>query len=290
MAKNWNQNDNRNSDISNQRTKRRPIDLSSRSSYENYSRDQYNWDDDDYYSRPYGYDNDSLEPEDYQRYADDNRIYDRDRSLNRDYSTYGGSGYNNRSRRPDYGQPMEMNYGRNSSSQSEPFTRGQFNRRSNEEGGNRWQSYNRDYAESNGSRYGVTSNPSPSTFGPTNQDRSERNYRGVGPKSYKKSDERIKDDICELLMDHNDIDAEDIEIEVKNGEVTLSGTVSDKWMKYHAEDIIENLSFVNSINNDLKVNKNLRNTQFATDDDSIGFKNAEKTKKSSSDRKNISQH
>jgi osmotically-inducible protein OsmY len=82
---------------------------------------------------------------------------------------------------------------------------------------------------------------------------SKANFRGVGPKSYQKSDERLREDICEALIENIDIDASDIEVQVKSGEITLTGSVPDKWMKYSAEDVIENMSHVTDIQNDLYV-------------------------------------
>jgi len=54
----------------------------------------------------------------------------------------------------------------------------------------------------------------------------QESYRGRGPKNYQRSDDRIREDICErLAMDH-DVDASDIEVAVAEGVVTLNGTVS----------------------------------------------------------------
>jgi hypothetical protein len=60
-----------------------------------------------------------------------------------------------------------------------------------------------------------------------------------GPKGYKRSDERILDDVCERIA-RSGIDADDVEVE--NGEVTLSGTVVrrvDKWgLEVIAADVL----------------------------------------------------
>src|SRR5690606_12683857 len=55
------------------------------------------------------------------------------------------------------------------------------------------------------------------------------NYRGRGPKGYKKSDELLTEQICEMLADSAEIDATDIEVQVKDGEVTLSGFVASRY-------------------------------------------------------------
>ena len=52
----------------------------------------------------------------------------------------------------------------------------------------------------------------------------EGRHRGVGPKGYVRSDERIRELVCDDLMDDPWLDASRIEVAVKDGEVTLSGT------------------------------------------------------------------
>lgn len=78
-------------------------------------------------------------------------------------------------------------------------------------------------------------------------------YTGKGPKGYRRSDDRIKEDVCESLQDHPAIDASEIEIDVKDGMVTLSGTVDSRQVKRMAEDCVERLSGVSDVKNDLRV-------------------------------------
>jgi osmotically-inducible protein OsmY len=80
-------------------------------------------------------------------------------------------------------------------------------------------------------------------------------HRGKGPKGYERSQDRIKEDISDRLTDDDSIDASDIEINVNNGEVTLSGTVSDKQTKRRVEDMIESMSGVKSVQNNLRCNQ-----------------------------------
>lgn len=80
--------------------------------------------------------------------------------------------------------------------------------------------------------------------------------RGKGPKNYKKSSDRIKEDVNDRLSDHWMLDASNIEVEVKDTEVTLSGTVDDKNDKRTAEDIAESVSGVTNVQNNLRVSKN----------------------------------
>ncbi len=77
--------------------------------------------------------------------------------------------------------------------------------------------------------------------------------RGKGPKGYTRSDERIKESVCDCLTDDSHLDAGEIEVQVKSGEVTLSGTVPDRQAKRHAEDLVEHLSGVKHVQNNLRV-------------------------------------
>lgn len=78
-------------------------------------------------------------------------------------------------------------------------------------------------------------------------------YRGRGPKNYRRSDERIREEICErLTMDH-DVDASDIEIAVSEGIVTLSGSVNERRAKRIAEDICDSVRGVRDVQNTLRV-------------------------------------
>lgn len=82
-----------------------------------------------------------------------------------------------------------------------------------------------------------------------------RSFYGKGPKGYQRSDERIKEEVHEVLTWNNEVDASDIEVEVKDGEVSLSGTVLDRRMKRLAEELIEDISGVRDISNQLKIQK-----------------------------------
>ena len=57
-----------------------------------------------------------------------------------------------------------------------------------------------------------------------------QSFRGKGPKGYERSDERLKEVICERLTDDDDIDASEISVEIRNGEVTLSGSVEQGYV------------------------------------------------------------
>ncbi len=84
-------------------------------------------------------------------------------------------------------------------------------------------------------------------------DRLKGGHVGKGPKGYRRSDERIHEEVCEQLAQHPDVDASDVEVEVRDGEVTLRGTIEDRWMKRLAGDAIESLSGVRDVHNQIRV-------------------------------------
>ena len=80
-------------------------------------------------------------------------------------------------------------------------------------------------------------------------------HRGKGPRSYQRSDDRIIEDINDRLCDNPYIDASEIDVEVANGEVTLTGSVNDRESKRLAEDIGESVSGVKNVENRIKVKR-----------------------------------
>jgi osmotically-inducible protein OsmY len=84
-------------------------------------------------------------------------------------------------------------------------------------------------------------------------DRGQGRYAGRGPKGYRRDDNRIREDVSEELTQHGDIDASEITVEVRNGEVILTGTVPDRQSKRLAEDIAERSSGVREVQNQLRV-------------------------------------
>ena len=49
-------------------------------------------------------------------------------------------------------------------------------------------------------------------------------HRGKGPSGYQRSDERIREIVCEVLTDDDRIDATHLEVTVKNGDFAISQT------------------------------------------------------------------
>lgn len=106
-----------------------------------------------------------------------------------------------------------------------------------------------------GASYG-TGNLNPFQYrGPSASNRSTPGgtFSGRGPRNYQRSDERIREDIVDRLTDDHRVDASDIDVQVRNGEVTLSGDVHDRRMRRAAEECIEDLPGVRDVHNNLRV-------------------------------------
>lgn len=95
-------------------------------------------------------------------------------------------------------------------------------------------------------------------FGRDRDDERQAGHRGLGPQGYRRSDERINDDVHDRLTEDPHLDASRISVTVKDGEVTLSGQVSDRHAKHHAEHIVEDLSGVKHVQNNLRVEDRTR--------------------------------
>jgi hypothetical protein len=86
---------------------------------------------------------------------------------------------------------------------------------------------------------------------------------GRGPNGYRRSDERILEDVCERLMQHGWIDARHVDVIVSKGEVTLRGTVENKEMKRAAEDVADSVFGVVDVRNELKAVPAVKNVEGA---------------------------
>ncbi|MGZ3789022.1 MAG: BON domain-containing protein [Bacteriovorax sp.] len=71
----------------------------------------------------------------------------------------------------------------------------------------------------------------------------------------KLSDEVIKEEVWATLMSDKDIDTSDIQVEVRNGTVILSGTVPSRDDKLAAEISIEDVAGVEDIQNDIQLRR-----------------------------------
>ncbi|MBV8889060.1 MAG: BON domain-containing protein [Alphaproteobacteria bacterium] len=85
------------------------------------------------------------------------------------------------------------------------------------------------------------------------QRRAEGPYRGVGPRNYRRSAERIRDDLCDRLTEDPFLDASDIDVSVNGTEVTLKGTVEDRAAYRQAQSIAEDVAGVTQVYVNLRV-------------------------------------
>jgi BON domain/Pentapeptide repeats (8 copies) len=153
--------------------------------------------------------------------------------------------------RPDYSREAEWrDYGRRGESEWGGFNTGRTNLYGT--GGGGFGSGFSSYGAGSGSYSGGMGSYSGGigSYG----ERGERGrFTGRGPKNWQRSDDRIREDVNERLTDHPEIDASEIDVQVKNGEVTLTGTVDERRVKRLAEDVTENVSGVREVHNQLKV-------------------------------------
>jgi osmotically-inducible protein OsmY len=170
-----------------------------------------------------------------------------------------GNDWTNRNNRDDYGN--NRNFGhrdpdsyRDQDRFNDYGNRGEF--RNDDRNRNRAGSYRSDDHSRNW--WDKTKDEVSGWFGDENaQQRRDRDqqgeHRGKGPKGYTRTDERIKEDVHERLTEDASVDASEIEVDVKNGEVFLKGTVNSRQEKRRAEDVIENISGVKNVENHIKV-------------------------------------
>ncbi len=81
----------------------------------------------------------------------------------------------------------------------------------------------------------------------------QRNFMGKGPKGYRRTDDRIYEEVCEALMDDPSVDASDIGVKVQDGIVTLEGLANDRTEKRIAEMITVEVPGVLDVRNDIRI-------------------------------------
>lgn len=80
-------------------------------------------------------------------------------------------------------------------------------------------------------------------------------HRGRGPKGYRRSDERIREDVSDRLTDDSWLNASDVEVSVSDGDVTLTGSVRSREDKKRAEALAESVTGVDNVQNNLRVDR-----------------------------------
>lgn len=102
-------------------------------------------------------------------------------------------------------------------------------------------------------RYGQSGYGESSFYGRGRQQ--QRRYP-QGPKGYTRSDERLREDISERLMQAYDIDSSEVTVQVQGGKVVLEGTVPSRHMKHAIEDIADGAPGVQDVDNRIRVTSN----------------------------------
>jgi hypothetical protein len=90
-------------------------------------------------------------------------------------------------------------------------------------------------------------------------------HKGRGPRDYQRSDDRIREEICDRMTDDEVLDASDVTVDVKQGEVLLGGSVTSREQKRRAEDVAERVSGVRDVTNQLRITREL-NGHYGTAD------------------------
>jgi osmotically-inducible protein OsmY len=80
-------------------------------------------------------------------------------------------------------------------------------------------------------------------------------HRGKGPNDYRRSEDRIKEDICDRLTDDDRVDASNIRVQLENDVAILSGTVNSREEKRRAVDLVETVSGVRDVENRIRVSR-----------------------------------
>jgi len=159
---------------------------------------------------------------------------------------YGSSGYDERYRNTGYGE------GRSAGSYAS----------GNHENRDRWQgNYGNNRSEGNRDWWDRTKDEVSSWFGDDDAERRRRvdkingPHKGKGPRDYRRSEDRIREDVCDRLADDDYVDASNINVQIQNDEVVLSGTVNSREEKRRAEDLVESISGVRNVENRIRVGR-----------------------------------
>jgi len=185
-------------------------------------------------------------------YSSGRKDWDMDRTSSSGYGSSQSSGYNPYgSSRHDSGQTFGSNYS-SSGSQRQGYS-GSFGQNS---GQGSSESYGQSYGRNSGNY-----NQGQSRWG---SESSFESKSGRGPKGYRRSDDRIKEEICDLLTSHHEVDPSEVEIKVSNCEVTLTGSVNSRNEKRMIEDLASQVQGVSDVTNQLRVQSSQDSSRFSS--------------------------
>lgn len=80
----------------------------------------------------------------------------------------------------------------------------------------------------------------------------DRGSLRTDPKGYTRSDERVRENVCEYLA-HSGLDVSDVSVSVADGRVTLEGTAPDRHTKHRIEDCTDACAGVQDVDNRIRV-------------------------------------
>lgn len=83
----------------------------------------------------------------------------------------------------------------------------------------------------------------------------QQRMRNRGPRNWQRSDERIREDVCERLSALDDVDVSDVSVSVEQGKVILTGTVGHRADKHRIEDIADDSAGVRDVDNRIRVHR-----------------------------------
>jgi hypothetical protein len=78
-------------------------------------------------------------------------------------------------------------------------------------------------------------------------------FRVESPRGYKRSSDNLREQICDRLESHGGVNASEIEVQVQEDEVTLSGRVASREQKRLAEQCAESVRGIRDVHNHLSV-------------------------------------
>jgi hypothetical protein len=177
-----------------------------------------------------------------ERDRDFNRDFNGSNRFPEDYEQREFSGRNENSNRT--GRDYNRDYGRDRDMNRRFMTRDDHHR-----GNFGDRDYNRDYNLGTGTAMRMN------RYESSESGQQDRGFFGKGPKGWKRSDERIKDEVCEALNDSYSVDASEIEVNVKEGHVILTGTIEGRDAKREVEHLVDGIRGVEDVQNNLKLNR-----------------------------------
>lgn len=86
----------------------------------------------------------------------------------------------------------------------------------------------------------------------------KKNFSGVGPKGFSVSDDTIREEVCHKLWEHDGIDASELEVEVKEGKVIVTGSLPEREMRDLVEDVCDDFVSKEKIQLQINVRRQLR--------------------------------